>query len=52
MALNSVKFRIEGDGTSALKALGDVKKGMGDVKNVMAQEITQKNQVGLLSRSH
>lgn len=42
MALNSVKFRIEGDGTSALKALNDVKRGMGDVKNVMAQEITQK----------
>jgi hypothetical protein len=33
---------MEGDGTSALKALNDVKRGMGDVKNVMAQEITQK----------
>jgi hypothetical protein len=42
MALNSVKFRIEGDGTSALKALNDVKRGMADVKNVMASEISQK----------
>lgn len=42
MALNSVKFRIEGDGTSALKALSDVKRGMQDVKSVMASEISSK----------
>ena len=42
MAMNSVKFRIEGDGTSALKALNDVKRGMNDVRDVVSKEITSK----------
>lgn len=42
MALNSVKFRIEGDGTSAMRALNDVKRGMADLKNIVAGELSSK----------
>lgn len=42
MAINSVKFRIEGDGTSAQRALNDLNRGVQGLKNSIGNELNAK----------
>lgn len=42
MALNSIKFRIEGDGSAAIRALNDVKRGAMGLKDTLVKELGTK----------